>query len=79
LKRESKYIEERRNTSLPMVMVTTGPARERKEDGDCWSDERKKEEDGNLRKADKARAKLTYSKLAPVCPVPCIKLRHVSN
>ena len=35
-------------------MVATGPAKERKEDGDCWSGKRKKEEDGYLREADKA-------------------------
>ena len=58
LKRESKYIEERRNTSLPMVMVATGPTRERKEDGDCWSSEKKKEEDGNLRKANNQRTEV---------------------
>ena len=36
-------------------MVATGPARERKEDGNCWSGERKKEEDSYLRKADKTK------------------------
>ena len=41
-----------------MVMVATGPTRERKEDGDCWSSEKKKEEDGNLRKADKQRTEV---------------------
>jgi hypothetical protein len=35
-------------------MVATGSTRERKEDGDCWFGERKKEEDGYLREADKA-------------------------
>ena len=55
MKRESKYIEERRNASLQVVMVATSPARERKEDGDCWSGERKKEKDGYLRKADKVK------------------------
>jgi hypothetical protein len=55
LKRESKYIEETRNVSLQVVMVATGPTRERKEDGDCWSGERKKEEDGYLREVDRAK------------------------
>ena len=36
-------------------MVATGPARERKEDGDCWFGEIKKEENSYLRKADKAK------------------------
>ena len=36
-------------------MMATGSAREIKEDGDCWSGERKKEEDGYLRKADKLK------------------------
>ena len=55
VKKENKYIEERRNASLQVVMVAIGPTRERKEDGDCWSSERKKEEDGYLRKADKVK------------------------
>ena len=38
-------------------MVATGPTRERKEDDDCGSGERKKEEDGYLRVADKAKNK----------------------
>ena len=38
-------------------MVATGPPRERKEDGDCWSSKRKKEEDGYLRKADNGKNK----------------------